>query len=169
MDRSQFLKVPLPARLPQAIPPVLFSRIQQVFSQFPQHPSEKIRKILEAELQTSGWTREVLEFGQERIQQLVSQLDDEKRISFRPDEERRQQEQWMREVQDAIDNVPVCTEEEWNGMKEAEKEAAETKMTQRERLRVPDEVTEKCVDVLKVELKKCCEIDEDGYVDLRTS
>ncbi|KAL9060050.1 MAG: hypothetical protein Q9162_000900 [Coniocarpon cinnabarinum] len=160
--------IPLPSKLPKTIPPPLRSAIEAALMRSPNEPVQRLLATLETSLNAAGWTQKVAMHALKGIQENNDSLEsspDTKETGYNvPSGDARQ---------DRILNEIIASSRPITGAGQAAEGSGDIPHGQVSLptgdLRIPQHVVEQAVSLLKTELQRICEVDDDRYLDWRTS
>lgn len=133
--------------------------------QSPTEPVQRLLSALETSLDGTGWTQELMDHAQKRVQENeIAQQSDDKRRSGRGHSTRyHRQEELLKEI---VTASRPSAKESVNGSSEVGRglvpRGGDT-------LRISQHVVDAAVQLLKDELGQLCEVNDDKYVDWRTN
>lgn len=189
-------RVPIPSRLPSTFATNFRNQLESKLLHAPSNPIGRLQSTLAESLQTSGWGDEIETFVDTRLRGEYSSPDDagssgggkrqleasesdgfqsttkRRRILRTPNAQATLREDVLTEVAGASrpDGGAQSTEQQRavdGDVSDNQGSHSMVLQRQRDRLRVPAQVVEAAVNVLKEELRTICYVDDDAYLDLR--
>lgn len=140
--------------------------------QSPNEPVQRLLSTLEASLDSAGWTQRLVEESRERTSEDdARKRSSQSRTSTGHSTQDAQQQHLLAGVINA--SRPLAGQEQpaVAGLREGESGSMGQHVVpyNRDELQIPQHVVDAAVRLLKEELEQLCEVDDDQYVDWRTT